>query len=516
LLFTAISGGVSLGGAPDDRPFPPGDYGVVVVGSGPGGLQTAYCLARLGIDHAVLSADDEPGGMFARWPIFERLISWTKPDAPVDRGDREYERYDHNSLLAEERAASALVPEFMDRTYDVPSRAEMHAGLQAFAERGGVTVRYGCAWRSTRRENDGRLVLETADGDYRCRAAVFAIGVTEPWKPPVPGLDTAPHYVDTKPAREYRGRRVAIIGKRNSGFEIANGLLPWAGEVVMLSPRPVKTASLALSPIRTRYLQPYDEYARGVGGAYVLDAAIERVERREEGFRVIAHGTTRPGPLTVEVDDVVVATGFRTPLLDLPALGVATVSDGRIAAQTPYFESISAPGVYFAGNATGGATGLVKAESAGNSTSVGGFRYNARLLAAHIAERHFGYERPRPPIAAGDVIDYLLRELTRAPELWVQRGYLARVVSFDEREGARDEGVVPVVHFMDAAAGPDAVAATVELTPDAVIAPTVYVRRAGIISEHQLDPHPMHAFESDGQYRSDLQRVLAPLHPVPA
>ena len=39
-------------------PHPPGDYDVVVVGSGPGGLQTSYFLGRLGVRHAVLSADD--------------------------------------------------------------------------------------------------------------------------------------------------------------------------------------------------------------------------------------------------------------------------------------------------------------------------------------------------------------------------------------------------------------------------------------------------------------------------
>ena len=110
-----------------ERPFPPGDYDVVVVGSGPGGLQTSYCLRQLGVRHAVLSRDDRPGGMFQRFPIFQRLITWTKPDAPVERGSREYKWYDHNSLLAEEPEAKALVPGLMDRAFDLPSRAEMEA-----------------------------------------------------------------------------------------------------------------------------------------------------------------------------------------------------------------------------------------------------------------------------------------------------------------------------------------------------------------------------------------------------
>ena len=93
-----------------ERPFPPGDYDVVVVGSGPGGLQTSYCLRQLGVRHALLSRDERPGGMFQRFPIFQRLITWTKPDAPVERGSREYEWYDHNSLLAEEPELKALVP----------------------------------------------------------------------------------------------------------------------------------------------------------------------------------------------------------------------------------------------------------------------------------------------------------------------------------------------------------------------------------------------------------------------
>jgi thioredoxin reductase len=478
----------------------------VVVGSGPGGLQTSYCLARHGVPHALLSADDGPGGMFRRFPVFDRLISWTKPDAPFEHGTREYEAYDHNSLWAEEQTCRALVPRYMDRAFDVPARAEMEAGLQAFAERAGVIARYGCRWESTRRDDEG-LVLTTSDGDYRCAAAVFALGVTEPWSGGIRGAEHAPHYVDTKEPAAYRGKRVVIVGKRNSGFELANGLLPWARELVLVSPRPVRMSVLARSPLRVRYLQPYEEYVRGGSGALVVDAAIDGIERNAGGYLVRTQGTTTPGPLDFSADEVIVATGFGTPLRDLPALGVATTRDGRIPAQTPFWESVSVPGVYFAGNVTQGAPGLQRQGLAANSTSVNGFRYNARVLARHLAER-LGYGRPRPTLPAADLVPYLLAELARAPELWIQKGYLARVVTFTD-EGIRDDGILPLEHFVDFI-GDDAAAVAVEMDGSGTIYPAVYLRRGGRLSEHQLDPHPMYAFDSE-KHRAALESLLPPV-----
>jgi thioredoxin reductase len=490
-------------GEVEPRPFPPGDYDVVVVGSGPGGLQTSHSLTRLGVEHAVISSDESPGGMFCRFPIFERLISWTKPDAPAERGTREYEWYDHNSLVGAGRAA-ALVPEFMDRSFDVPARAEMEAALVAFAERAGVEVRYGCRWEATRREGEG-FVLETSEGEYRCRFAVFAIGVTEQWVPPtIPGGEHAAHYVHTRPAVAYRDRRVVIIGKRNSGFEIGSGLLPWAKELILVSPRPVQIDPLAHSPLRVRYLQPYEEYVRGTGGTFIVDAGIAGIERSNGGLRVIADGTTRPGRLEFDADDVILATGFAAPLKDLRELGVATVLNDRVPALTPFFESVSVPGVFFAGNVSMGARGVRKHGVAPNSTSVNGFRYNARVLAGHIAER-LGVERERPRLEPNELVSFLLHELSCAPELWIQKNFLARVVS-RSGDGLRDEGILPLEHFLDAG-GEDAVAAAIEMDPRAVIYPAVYVRRQGRIEEHELPPHSVHAF-TGAEYRQELESRL--------
>jgi thioredoxin reductase len=488
-----------------DKPFPPGRYDVVVVGSGPGGLQTSHSLSSLGVEHAMLSQDEEPGGMFRRFPIFERLISWTKPDAPVPRSTREYQWYDHNSLAGESDALRGLVPEFMDRAFDVPARAEMEAALAAFVERAGVQVRYGCRWTRTRRDDDG-LVLETTDGEYRCRFAVFAVGVTEPWVPPIDGAELGAHYVETRPAPWYRDRRVVIIGKRNSGFEIGNGLLPWARELVLVSPRPVQIDVLPYSPLRLRYLQPYEEYVRGGAGTFVVDAAIMRIERSNGALRVVAEGTTRPGRLEFDADDVILATGFQAPLQDLREVGVTTVLNDRIPALSPFFESISAPGIFFAGNVSSGSKGVRKHGVAPNSTSVNGFRHNAAVLARHLADR-LGISREAQRIEPDEVVPFLAGELSGAPELWIQKNFLARVVSLAGGE-ARDQGIVPLEHFLDSG-GEDAVAAVIEMDPRAVIYPALYVRRGGRIAEHELPPHPVHAFNG-GEYRRELDAILRP------
>jgi hypothetical protein len=140
---------------------------------------------------------------------------------------------------------------------------------------------------------------------------------------------------------------------------------------------------------------------------------------------------------------------------------------------------------------------------------VNGFRYNAAVLARHLAESLFGIRAERPLLEPDDVVPYLLSELARAPELWVQKGYLARVLTFSD--DIRDEGVMPLEHFVDQA-GPDAVAVAVEMDSKATIYPAAYVRRSGSLLERALPAHPTHAFESE-EYRRELTSLLAGLLP---
>ena len=224
----------------------------------------------------MLSADDSPGGMFRLYPIFQRLLSWSKPDAPVERTSREYEWYDQNSLLSDDPALRGLVPGLMDRSWAVPSRPEMEAGMAAFAEQAGgaralrlpLGVDAARGRRLAHAHDLGRRVPLQGGGvrDRRHRA----VEVGHPRDRPGAALRRR-----AGSRASYEGKRVVVIGKRNSGFEIADGLLPWARQVVLVSPRPVQTSVLALSSVRVRYMQPLEDAGLG-GGTLALDAAVDR------------------------------------------------------------------------------------------------------------------------------------------------------------------------------------------------------------------------------------------------
>jgi thioredoxin reductase len=450
--------------------------------------------------------------MFRKWPLFQRMLSWTKPFAPADVHSRQYERYDWNSLLGEEDELRGVQAEFMDGSSYFPSRQEMEQGLTAFTSRAAIAVRFGCRWEATRREGDD-FVLATSDGEYRAPLVVFAVGVAEPWRPGSPGLDLVPHYAEMKDAAEYAGKRIFIVGKKNSAFEIATGLLPWARQVVLASPSPAKTSveTRSLVGVRARYVQPFEDHALG-GGVFVLDASIDSIARRDAGYEIMIRYSAGGAEHTFEADEVIAATGFQAPLLDLPRLGVSTFGQSGLPAQTAFWESASLNGIYFAGTITQGAAGLQKHGVPANSGAVHGHRYNARVLAEHIAQKHFGITPRRVPMKAGSIVDRLLDELTgvagHGADIFHQRSYLVRVISLGA-SGVADEGIQPLSHFLDVE-GPNAIAATLEANASGQIYPALYLRQDGAIKEHLIDPDPLLDYRTS-DCQAAMSAILKPL-----
>jgi hypothetical protein len=161
------------------------------------------------------------------------------------------------------------------------------------------------------------------------------------------------------------------------------------------------------------------------------------------------------------------------------------------------------PGIFFAGTIGQGAKGLQRHGMPSNSGAVHGARYNARVLAGRVASTRFGVELPRVALDPAGLVDYVATELTEAPELWHQRGYLARVVTVDPALGPVDDGVQPLSHVLDAG-GPDALAITLEADGSGAIYPVLYTRRRGAIAERMLEPDALQGYDGP-----DARRAIA-------
>jgi len=447
--------------------------------------------------------------MFRQFPFFQRLLSWTKPHVGLAHDSREYERYDFNSLVAFEPENRAVMPDLMDGSSEFPSRPEMESGLTEFVRRTGLRVRYDTPWQGTSRDGD-RFVLHTPAGEYRTRVPVFAVGAAKPALPSdTPGIEHAAHYVDTRAASSYAGVRLFIIGKANSAFELASGLLQWASPIILASPRPAQlSVNLhSLGGVRARYVQPWEDAALG-GGVFILDAAVERLERHAGGIAVHTRRSDNLEPFVAEVDEVIAATGFTVPLLDLPELGVTTFGRSGMPSMTNRYESASVPGVFFAGTISQGVSGLRKYGIPANSGAVHGYRYNARLTVDEIAARYFGMERPRPQVPPEAVIERMLTAASSAPELWHQKSYLAYALSREPDGRVREEGIVSLAEYVDAD-GPDGAAITVETDDQGHIRPAVYVRRRGRVdADATLDESLLTEYRTPG-HRAQLQALVA-------
>ena len=173
---------------------------------------------------------------------------------------------------------------------------------------------------------------------------------------------------------------------------------------------------------------------------------------------------------------------------------------------TPFWESSTVPGIYFAGTIGQAAPGLRKHGVPANSGAVHGARYNTLVLARHLAEKEFGMVREWPVVAPGELVDYLLREATSAPELWHQKAYLARVVAADPDGTLRDLGILPLAHVLDGMTE-DVAAMTVESDGKGGLYPVAYVRRDGVLSEHALPEDPLLDYATPA-HREGLEAAL--------
>ncbi|MEU4238362.1 NAD(P)-binding domain-containing protein [Actinoplanes sp. NPDC026619] len=429
------------------------DY--LIIGAGPAGLQLASLLERDGHDYLVLEAGAGAGTFFRTYPRHRQLISinkvWTGSDDP------EFNlRSDWNSLLD--------APLFRDYSSEYfPAADDLVRYLGDVAS--GLRIRFDTRVTSVSRRSD---LFEVAAGSFVCtaRRVIVATGVSRLHIPNIPGIALVESYdtVSTDPA-DFVNQRVLIIGKGNSAFETADALIPTAAVIHVAGPHSIKLSWQThyvghLRAVNNNFLDTYQLKSQNA----VLDGTIlDIAERDGGGFRVrFQYARTAEKIRELEYDRIIACTGFAfdAAIFDASCRPALAIND-RFPEQTPAFESVNVPGLYFAGTIT-------QQRDFKKSTNgfIHGFRYGARALHRILGARHAGRPWPSTPLEATPeaITDAVIARINRTSALWQQFAVLADVVRVDGAAAAYLQEV-PVAYFRDEHRAGLAFAVTLEYGP---------------------------------------------------
>lgn len=210
--------GASSASPPSPRGAGSAPIPVVVLGAGPSGLAVSACLGRRGVPNTVLDQRSQIGS------------SW--------RGH--YERLHLHTV--KQHSALPGMP-FPKEAPTYPSRAEVVAYLERYAERFGLSPELGQRVHRVSRKN-GLFLVETADRQLAARAVVVATGYNRvpnlpTWLGDAEFRGTRVHSSSYKSGRGFRGKRVLVVGAGNSGAEIALDLWECGAQVAMSVRSPV-------------------------------------------------------------------------------------------------------------------------------------------------------------------------------------------------------------------------------------------------------------------------------------
>jgi len=414
------------------------DY--LIIGAGPAGLQLAYFLARAGRDHLVVEAGDKPGTFFRTFPRHRRLISsnkrytgWEDPELNL--------RMDWNSLLSDD--PNLRFTRYSDRYF--PPADDLVRYLSDFAETHALRVKYNTRIGRITRENAHFVAIDDRGERYEANRLIVASGVSKPYIPPIPGIETAELYgtVSINP-QDFVNQRVLIIGKGNSAFETADNLIETAAVIHVAGPSSIRFAWKShfvghLRAVNNNLLDTYQLKSQNA----LLDGNIERIACEHGSYTVtVSFSRANEVKRNLRYDRVIVCTGFRfdASIFD-EGCRPELIIQGRFPAQTPEWESTNVRDLYFAGT-------LMQVRDYKKSTSgfIHGFRYCVRALHLilerkyhHVTLPHWAL--PIEPRALGEAV---IARVNRTSALWQQFAFLCDVITIEPDGTARYYEELPI------------------------------------------------------------------------
>ena len=284
----------------------------LVIGAGPAGLQLARHLQEAGSRYTVLEAGDAPGTFFATFPRHRTMISSNKPHTGTDDPELNL-RMDWNSILSDD--PRLLFTRYTERYF--PPADVLRRYLADFAAISGLDIAYNSrVERIERPEPGGPFVVTARDGSVR-RAAnvVVATGVSQPYIPPIPGIEHAEQYatMPVDPA-DFTDQRVLILGKGNSAFETADNLIEKAAVIHVAGPHSVRLAWQShyvghLRAVNNNFLDTYQLKSQNA----ILDGTVLDIAPQADGGFLVRFSFVRADEVVKELyyDRILCCTGFR-------------------------------------------------------------------------------------------------------------------------------------------------------------------------------------------------------------
>ncbi|PWI42279.1 NAD(P)-binding domain-containing protein [Streptomyces sp. ICBB 8177] len=439
------------------------DY--LVIGAGPAGVQMGLHLKEAGRDHLILEAGDAPGTFFRTFPRHRTLISVNKPHTGSD--DPEFNlRMDWNSVLVGDEGPTFT--RYTDRYF--PAADDMVRYLGDVAKEHDLAVRYRTRVERVTRDAQGTFTATDSEGGtYRASCLVMATGVSRPYIPAIPGIETAEQYATMPVDPEgFTDQRVLILGKGNSALETADNLVAHAAVIHVAGPHSLRLAWQThfvghLRAVNNNFLDTYQLKSQNA----ILDGDVLDIAGDGDGYRV-RFSFARADDVVKELryDRVLVCTGFRFDAsVFAEECRPKLVIKDRFAQLTPAYESVDVPGLYFAGT-------VMQQRDFKRSTGgfIHGFRYAVRALHRVLEQRREGVPWPSHTVPATPegLAAAVVARVNRTSALWQMFGELGD--AFVVGDGAaRHYEEVPVAYAHDNAAfgrDEDLFLVTLEYGPD--------------------------------------------------
>jgi thioredoxin reductase len=422
------------------------DY--LIIGAGPAGLQLGYFLQKAGRDYLILEAGSQPGTFFRSFPRHQKLISINKPHTGTT--DLELNlRMDWNSLLSDD--PELLFTRYSERYF--PPAGDLVRYLADFAAAARLRVQYDARVSKVDRAGDF-IVTDEGGRCYEAKRLIVATGVSEPYIPDVPGIETAELYTEVSvDPRDFVNQRVLIIGKGNSAFETANNLVETASVIHVAGPSSVRFAWRShfvgnLRAVNNNFLDTYQLKSQNA----LLDGNVLHIDRPNDSY-VVTFSFSRANEVqkNLHYDRVIVCTGFRfASSIFADGCRPDLVLRDRFPSQTAEWQSTNIPDLYFAGT-------LMQVRDYKKSTGgfIHGFRYCVRALHRIFEKRYHGAEWPHRDLSADprELMEAVIARVNRTSALWQQFGFLCDMIAVGLDGKARYYEELPVDYVRESTFG---------------------------------------------------------------